>query len=290
MARRRSLLHLTLLTLHTVAEMREASRVARSNGNRIGFVPTMGALHAGHAALIDRARGDCDFVVVSVFVNPTQFDRADDLAAYPRTLDTDVALCAARGADVVFAPSASEMYPDGTRSSLRAGDVGEVLEGASRPGHFDGVATIVARLLGAVEPDVAYFGRKDYQQTLVVRRMVSSEDIPVILEVLPTVRDDDGLALSSRNARLSTRDRERALAIPRGLTAASRLFDTGVVDPGAIVGAVRDELSRADIAIDYVVVADPDSLDPLESCRAGAVVLLAAEVGGVRLIDNVILG
>ncbi|MFM8562941.1 MAG: pantoate--beta-alanine ligase [Acidimicrobiia bacterium] len=276
--------------MHTVAEMREASRVARADGHRIGFVPTMGALHAGHAALIDRARTECGMVVVSVFVNPTQFDRADDLAAYPRTLDIDAAVCATHGTDVVFAPSANEMYPDGPRASLRAGDLGVQLEGASRPGHFDGVATIVARLLDAVEPDVAYFGRKDYQQTLVVRHMIASEGIPTVVEVLPTVRDHDGLALSSRNIRLSPGDRERALAIPRGLISASRLFDNGVIETDAIVRAVREELSRADIGIDYVVIVDPDSLAPLATARVGAVVLVAATVAGVRLIDNVILG
>lgn len=289
MARRRAFLQLTLRIIHTIDEMRASSRSVRADSRTIGFVPTMGALHAGHVALMEHASGECDHVVASIFVNPTQFDRPDDLEKYPRTLDADVEACSRAGVDVVFAPSASEMYPNGLRSNVRASSVGSILEGASRPGHFDGVATVVKLLFSAVEPDVAYFGRKDYQQTLVVRDMARDHAPDVRIDVRPTVRDADGLALSSRNVRLSADDRVRALAIPRGLDLARRMFADGISDTDSISSRVRETLTDQRLEVDYVHVGRPSDLSAVATCEAGDVILIAARVGDVRLIDNAIL-
>ena len=289
MARRRAFLQLTLRIIHTIDEMRESSRSVRAESRTIGFVPTMGALHAGHIALMEHARHECDHVVASIFVNPTQFDRLDDLEKYPRTLDADVEACSQAGVDVVFAPSANEMYPAGLRTNIRASAVGSILEGASRPGHFDGVATVVALLFSAVEPDVAFFGAKDYQQTLVVRDMARDHAPGVRIDVRPTVRDADGLALSSRNVRLSADDRVRALAIPRGLDLARRMFVDGTIDADSISSRVRETLTEQGLEVDYVHVGRPSDLSEVATCEAGDVILIAARVGDVRLIDNAIL-
>ena len=289
MARRRAFLQLTLQIIHTIDEMRASSRSVRAESRTIGFVPTMGALHAGHIALMEHARHECDHVVASIFVNPTQFDRLDDLEKYPRTLDADVEACSQAGVDVVFAPSANEMYPAGLRTDIRASAVGSILEGASRPGHFDGVATVVALLFSAVEPDVAFFGAKDYQQTLVVRDMARDHAPGVRIDVRPTVRGADGLALSSRNVRLSADDRVRALAIPRGLDLARRMFVDGTIDADSISSRVRETLSEQGLEVDYVHVGRPSDLSEVATCEAGDVILIAARVGDVRLIDNAIL-
>ncbi|MFM9036184.1 MAG: pantoate--beta-alanine ligase [Actinomycetota bacterium] len=289
MARRRAFVQLILRIIHTIDEMRASSRSVRAESRTIGFVPTMGALHAGHIALMEHARHECDHVVASIFVNPTQFDRLDDLEKYPRTLDADVEACSQAGVDVVFAPSANEMYPAGPRTNIRASSVGSILEGASRPGHFDGVATVVALLFSAVEPDVAYFGRKDYQQTLVVRDVARDHAPDVRIDVRPTVRDADGLALSSRNVRLSADDRVRALAIPRGLDLAQRLFVDGTIDADSISSRVRETLTDQGLEVDYVHVGRPSDLSAVATCEAGDVILIAARVGDVRLIDNAIL-
>ena len=289
MARRRAFLQLTLQIIHTIDEMRASSRSVRAESRTIGFVPTMGALHAGHIALMEHARHECDHVVASIFVNPTQFDRLDDLEKYPRTLDADVEACSQAGVDVVFAPSANEMYPAGLRTNIRASAVGSILEGASRPGHFDGVATVVALLFSAVEPDVAFFGAKDYQQTLVVRDMARDHAPGVRIDVRPTVRGADGLALSSRNVRLSADDRVRALAIPRGLDLARRMFVDGTIDADSISSRVRETLTEQGLEVDYVHVGRPSDLSEVATCEAGDVILIAARVGDVRLIDNAIL-
>lgn len=289
MARRRAFLQLTLRIIHTIDEMRASSRSVRAESRTIGFVPTMGALHAGHIALMEHARHECDHVVASIFVNPTQFDRLDDLEKYPRTLDADVEACSQAGVDVVFAPSANEMYPAGLRTNIRASAVGSILEGASRPGHFDGVATVVALLFSAVEPDVAFFGAKDYQQTLVVRDMARDHAPGVRIDVRPTVRGADGLALSSRNVRLSADDRVRALAIPRGLDLARRMFVDGTIDADSISSRVRETLTEQGLEVDYVHVGRPSDLSEVATCEAGDVILIAARVGDVRLIDNAIL-
>lgn len=250
----------------------------------------MGALHVGHRALIDRARLESDRVVVSIFVNPMQFESREDFDRYPTTLDADLEMCRDAGVDLVYVPTASTMYPEGFTSRVSVGPLGTVLEGRSRPGHFDGVATVVLKLLNAVQPDVAYFGRKDYQQTLVVGRMVVDLDLDVELCVVPTVREPDGLALSSRNARLSPTGRARALAIVRAISEVLRAFDDGEREPSALVATAHHELAAEGLDVDYVMIADPVDLSPAESVEPGHVLLIAAHVDGVRLIDNGILG
>lgn len=278
-------------TVRTVADLRAALAAARADGP-VGFVPTMGALHDGHAALIRHAADTCTTVVVSVFVNPTQFDDAGDLAAYPRSGDADAALAAAAGADVLFLPDAAEVYPDGTATTVRVrGPLTETLEGAHRgTGHFDGVTTVVAALFGMVQPDRAVFGAKDAQQALVVRRMVRDLHLPVQIVVCPTVRDEDGLALSSRNARLGSADRPRALAISRALAAAADAAAAGEREPAALLAAARGPLAEAGLELDYLALVDPDTLLDVTDPITGEVLLaVAARVGGVRLIDNTVL-
>ncbi|MDQ1130558.1 pantoate--beta-alanine ligase [Microbacterium sp. SORGH_AS_0888] len=275
--------------VRTVAELRAELAPHRADG--IGFVPTMGALHEGHLALLRAARDENGTVVLSIFVNPTQFGEAADLEAYPRTEDRDVALAAEAGADVVFAPSVEEMYPAGFATTVSVGGaVAETLEGALRGrSHFDGVATVVAKLLLAVQPDRAYFGAKDAQQVVVVRRMVEDLGIPVEIVARPTSRDADGLARSSRNTRLSDAERELAAALPRSLRAAQDAFADGVRDPRRLAGAVRDELAAAGLEPEYVEIVDAGSLEPIAEVVRPALLALAVRVGPVRLIDNVVL-
>jgi len=282
--------------LNVIADPAEVSRTTaalRAVGRTVVLVPTMGALHAGHMELIRRAKripGNVT-VVVSIFVNPLQFGPGEDLDRYPRDLDRDVALAAARGVDLVFAPDATEVYPGGDPAvqivPLRLADR---LCGAFRPGHFQGVLTIVAKLFLIVGPDVAIFGQKDYQQAVLVRRMVEDLDLPVRIEVAPIVREPDGLAMSSRNVYLDPEERERARAIPRGLDLAVRAFRAGETDPRRLVEIVRDELAAVPgIRPQYVELVHPDSLEPVDVANPGAVLAVAAFVGGTRLIDNVIL-
>jgi pantoate--beta-alanine ligase len=253
----------------------------------------MGALHRGHVALIDEAKRRASFVVVSVFVNPTQFGPNEDLARYPRTLDADVEKCTRAGADVVFAPSPEAMYPPGDETRVRVGATAGPLCGAHRPGHFEGVATVVAKLFAIAGPCVAVFGRKDYQQLRVITRMATDLFFPVEVVGLRTVREADGLALSSRNAYLSPVEREAARAIPRGLSEASRAFAGGERSAGALAGLARESVAAIATSIDYVDVADPDSLRVFGADdRVGdrALLALAIRVGTTRLIDNVVLG
>lgn len=273
-------------TLRTIAEVRAALKGARRDGRSIGFVPTMGALHEGHLQLIREARQQHDEVVVSIFVNPTQFDDPGDLAAYPRVEASDAEAAAGAGADLLFAPSAAEMYPDGFASTVHVGGPTDVLEGASRPGHFDGVATVVCKLLNIVGPDIAYFGQKDAQQLAVVRRMVADLNLPVEIEAVPTVRDPDGLALSSRNARLAPADRQRALALSRALRAAERAVADGRVEAGDVLGAARAEFTAAGVEPDYVELVDPTTFASVPAVNGNALLAVAARVGDVRLIDN----
>jgi pantoate--beta-alanine ligase len=271
-------------TLRTIAEMRAYVTRARGQGRTIGLVPTMGAFHAGHEALIRAARAACDEVIVSLFVNPTQFDEPTDLDAYPRTEDGDAAIAAGLGADVLFAPPVGEIYPDGFATSVRVAGLSAVLEGAERgPGHFDAVCTVVCKLFNIVAPDVAFFGQKDAQQVVVIRRMVRDLDIPVRLEIVPTVREADGLALSSRNARLGAADRERATALRRGLDAVRAAVEAGAPDPAA---AGRDTMRAAGVEPDYLALVDPDTLEPVERMDGRVLVVVAARVGPARLIDN----
>jgi pantoate--beta-alanine ligase len=275
-------------TVHAIADVRAASREARAAGRSVGLVPTMGAFHAGHAALMRAARKACDLVVVSLFVNPTQFNDPADLAAYPRTAEQDAAMAQELGVDVLWAPSAEEMYPDGFATTVTVGGLGEVLEGAARgPGHFAGVCTVVAKLFNAGEPDVAYFGQKDAQQVAVVTRMVRDLDIPVRLETLPTVREPDGLALSSRNRRLNAEDRARALALSKALNAARDAVAAGERDAERVREAALAHLGGVDA--EYLAIVDPDSFDSLARIDGRVLVAVAARVGPVRLIDNILL-
>ncbi len=263
-----------------------AVRAAVAGAGRVGLVPTMGAFHEGHLSLIRAARESCDLVVVWLFVNPTQFNEAADLANYPRDEDRDAALAAESGADVLFAPPVEEVYPAGFATTVTVSGIADVLEGAHRPGHFAGVATVVAKMLNMVGPDVAYFGAKDAQQVAVVRRMVADLNIPVTIDVLPIVREPDGLAMSSRNVRLDADQRRRATALHRGLAAARDAAAAGEPDAGTLASIVVDELARESITAEYVAVLDPDTFEPVARVERPALIALAARVGPVRLIDN----
>ena len=279
--------------LRTVAELRTLLAAARSGGNSIGLVPTMGFFHEGHLSLMRRARTDTDVVVVSLFVNPAQFAPGEDLDAYPRDEERDRRLAEGAGVDVLFAPPLEEVYPDGFATTVTVRDLTEMLEGdqAQRGAvHFQGVTTVVTKLFNMVGPDVAYFGQKDAQQALVIRKLVRDLDIPVRIEVCPTIRDADGLALSSRNAYLSPEERERALSLSRALRAAEAAVAGGTRDAAAVVAAARDELDRAGVEPDYLQIRSATDLSPVERVNGSALLAVAARVGRARLIDNAILG
>jgi len=275
----------------TSAELRAAVAAARSGDAVVGFVPTMGALHAGHRALLAAARRECGFVVASVFVNPLQFGPTEDLGTYPRDRDGDLAVLEADGVDLAFLPGEREVWPAPPEVRLHVGALGERLEGAWRPGHLDGVATVVAKLLHLVGPSRAYFGQKDAQQLAVVRRMVADLAFPNEVVACPTVREPDGLAVSSRNAYLSAEERARATVLYRSLDAGRAAFTAGERDPAA-VEAAADELLAAvrGVEVDYVALVEPDGFEPAKQAEAGQVLAVAARVGRTRLIDNVILG
>ncbi|WP_437725712.1 pantoate--beta-alanine ligase [Sorangium sp. So ce861] len=274
-------------------ELRRACERARAAGRRVGVVPTMGALHAGHLALIAEARRRADFVAVTVFVNPTQFGAGEDLARYPRTLERDRAACAEAGAAGVFAPEVDAMYPPGEETRVRVGATAAPLCGVHRPGHFEGVATVVTKLLALAGPCVAVFGRKDYQQLQVIRRLVADLLLPVEVVGSATVREPDGLAMSSRNAYLSPEQRSAARAIPLALAEACRAFARGERRPAALLGPARARLAAVATSIDYVDLADPESLAiRSEEAAIGdrALLAVAVRLGTARLIDNVVLG
>jgi len=263
---------------------------ARAAGRRIGFVPTMGALHEGHLTLVDEARRRSDAVVMSVFVNPLQFGPSEDFDRYPRDLERDRALAAGRGVDLLFVPSAATMYPPGADTRVVPGPAGERWEGAARPGHFAGVLTVVAKLLHLVEPDVACFGQKDIQQATLIRHMVRDLDLPVELAVLPTVREADGLALSSRNVYLAPAERHDALALSRGLRAARAAWQAGARSGPALEARIERELNAAGaLRADYIAAIDPEHLERVDEALAGTILAVAARVGRLRLIDNLIL-
>lgn len=264
-------------------------RAAVAGAGRVGLVPTMGAFHEGHLSLVRAARAACDLVVVWLFVNPTQFNEAADLAAYPRDEERDAALAAACGADILFAPTVEEVYPAGYATTVTVAGIADVLEGAQRPGHFAGVATVVAKMFNMVGPDVAFFGAKDAQQVAVVRRMVADLDLPVEIEVLPTVREPDGLAMSSRNVRLGPDDRRRAAALHRGLSTARDAVAAGLRDPVAVAAVVERVLAGEGLTAEYIAVVDPGSFAPVTSVDRPALVALAVRVGPVRLIDNMVV-
>jgi pantoate--beta-alanine ligase len=277
-------------TVRTVAEVRGALAPHRAAAASVGLVPTMGGFHDGHLSLIQRARSECDVLVVSLFVNPTQFDDPRDLEAYPRDEGRDAELAAQNGVDYLFAPTPRELYPDGFATTVSVGRLSETLEGAHRgPRHFDGVVTVVTKLLNIVGPDVAYFGQKDAQQALVVRRLVADLNIPVRVEVCPTVREQDGLAMSSRNVRLTGADRLRAAALHQALATLQDAIEEGERDPGALRDRALAELARADITPEYLELVAPDTLEPVSSLEVPVLAVVAARVGDTRLIDNVIL-
>jgi len=266
------------------AAMRREVLAARAAGRRIGFVPTMGSLHAGHASLVDEARRECDDVVVSIFVNPLQFGPSEDFDRYPRCLDGDVALLARHGVRWIHTPPTAAVYPPGHATRIVVAGPAEPFEGTLRPGHFSGVATVVCRLFQAVPADVAYFGAKDWQQTLVVRRMVADLGLPIDIRVCPTLREADGLAMSSRNAYLTTDERRRAVGLSAALGRAAELWAAGA-DVAAIEAAMRELIGGHGIAVDYAAVVDADSLTPVAPGRE-AVAIVAGRLNATRLIDN----
>ena len=271
--------------------MRAWSQARRASGATLAVVPTMGALHAGHLALIEEARRHASVVIVSIFVNPIQFDRAGDFARYPRTFEDDLDACRAVGVHAVYAPSADVMYPQGFQTRVVPGELAESLEGAMRPGHFEGVTTVVTKLLTATVPDVAVFGLKDYQQLAIVRRMVADLDLGVEIVGTPTVREPDGLALSSRNVRLSRDDRAAAVVIPSALRDAAESYANGVHDAARLHDVVTRRLQLEPRAkVEYVAVVDAATLEPLTNVDRPAVILTAVWFGDVRLIDNRLFG
>jgi pantoate--beta-alanine ligase len=280
-----------VIDLTTIPDLKGWVRARRREGRRIGLVPTMGYLHQGHLALVDEARRRADVVILSIFVNPLQFGPMEDLARYPRDLVRDRRLAEDRGVDALFLPSEAVMYPPGSETRVAPGRTADRWEGVARPGHFGGVLTVVAKLFHLVEPDVACFGRKDVQQAVVVRQMVRDLDWPIELAVVPTVREPDGLALSSRNAYLDPEQRQRATALSGALQEAHVAWRGGERSPKAIEARVRRFLGAfPDVQVEYIAVADPQALAPVSEAQATTVVALAARVGLTRLIDNILLG
>jgi pantoate--beta-alanine ligase len=281
---------------NTIPALREATRPLRAGGRPLALVPTMGALHAGHLSLVRAARAavqaEGGAVAVSIFVNPAQFGPNEDFSRYPRTLEADCRLLEAEGVDFVFAPSAAEMYPGGAPgTTIHVSGISERLDGASRPGHFDGVATVVAKLFHIIEPQRAFFGQKDAAQVAVLRAMVRDLNFPVELIVCPTVREADGLALSSRNRYLSAAEREQALALSRSLRLVYAMHADGETGPAALMAAARDRLTAQPLVrVDYIEAVDPLTLLPVETAGPGTLFAMAAWVGATRLIDNVLLG
>lgn len=277
-------------TLRTIAELKAALAQPRREGRRIGLVPTMGALHDGHLSLMRRARSECDEVVVSLFVNPTQFNQSSDLAAYPRDEARDAVAAADQGVDYLFAPSPDEIYPDGFATTVSISGITEVLEGEHRGReHFEGVATVVSKLFNIVAPEVAYFGQKDAQQTVVIRRLVRDLNLPVQIEICPTIREPDGLAMSSRNGRLNAAERQRATALYQALATAQVLVAAGETDVGTILAAAGTELEYPEVKVEYLQIVNPETLQPMTSVGGPALALVAAWVGQTRLIDNQLL-
>jgi pantoate--beta-alanine ligase len=280
---------MSVRVFESIAGVRSALLAARRRGQTIGFVPTMGALHAGHGRLIEEARRETDVVVVSIFVNPVQFDREDDYELYPRDLARDLTFCGASGADVVFAPTIQEMYPGPQRAFVEVTHLTEHLCGRFRPGHFRGVATVVMKLLNIIQPDRTYFGDKDTQQLAVVRRMIRDLNLPVEIVLVPTVREADGLALSSRNQHLDAEDRRVAAALYRALCAAQERIASGASAPEEIKGDVLAALEGQDrLRVEYVEIVDPEEMQPVDQITAPVRVAAAIWVGSTRLIDNVL--
>lgn len=276
-------------TVETVADLRRVCDEARAAGRRVGFVPTMGFFHAGHRSLMERARSDTDLVVVSLFVNPTQFGPGEDLDAYPRDLDADTRLAEAVGVDVLFVPTVAEMYPGGApRTTVHVAGLTDAMCGAARPTHFDGVTTVVAKLFAMVGPCRAYFGRKDFQQVAVVRRMVADLDLPVEVIGAPLLREADGLALSSRNAYLTAAERAVAPTLHGALLDAAAMIRAGERDPAVVRDAITTAVQEP-FELEYVEIRDVDDLEPRESLVGSSVIAVAARLGRARLIDNIVV-
>jgi pantoate--beta-alanine ligase len=274
----------------TLVALRAHVASARRRGRSIGFVPTMGALHDGHMSLVRQAKGRCDFVVVSLFVNPTQFVAGEDYGNYPRTMEADVALCAAEGAELVFAPSVEQMYSPTAATTVHVARLTEPLCGRHRPGHFDGVTTVVAKLFNIVQPDVAFFGQKDAQQAIVIRKMATDLDMPVEVVVCPTVRESDGLAMSSRNRYLDPERRRQALSLSRALHEARRAIEAGQRDAAAVAGQIRETLRAAGpCTIDYVEIVHSETLEAVAEIAGPVLIALAVRIGAARLIDNLVV-
>jgi pantoate--beta-alanine ligase len=275
---------------YTIEEMRTACRAARSGGKRFGLVPTMGALHEGHASLVRAAKASCHLVAASIFVNPTQFGPNEDLAKYPRPFDRDRNLLEKEGIDLLFAPSAEEMYPAGVTTWVTVEGLSGKLDGRSRPGHFRGVATVVAKLFHIVEPDAAFFGQKDAAQLAIIRRMVRDLNFAVEIVACPIVRDADGLAMSSRNAYLDAQQRKQAPVLHRALMCVKKSWEAGERDAKKLLAAGREEIAaEKSVRLDYLEIVDPATLDAVETAISGALVAVAAFVGPTRLIDNILL-
>ena len=274
----------------TIDEMRATSRAARHSGKCLGLVPTMGALHEGHLSLVRAAKAKCDAVATSIFVNPLQFGPTEDLAKYPRTFDHDVQLLEKECVDILFAPTPAEMYTPGAVTYVTVEGLSDKLCGKSRPGHFRGVATVVAKLFHIVEPDLAFFGQKDAAQCTVIRRMVRDLNLPIEISVCPIVREPDGLAMSSRNVYLSPQDRKSATVLNRSLTEVKQRFDQGERNPTALIKAAKKVLAQEPtVRLDYFEIVDPSTLDPAPKLTGPALVAVAALVGTTRLIDNILL-
>jgi pantoate--beta-alanine ligase len=279
-----------MLVLHTIAETRTACARIRLAGKTLGLVPTMGALHEGHLSLVRAAQASCGAVAVSIFVNPTQFGPKEDFASYPRTLEEDCRTLEAAGVDLVFAPSVQEMYPNGASTFVEVTGLSDRLDGASRPGHFRGVATVVAKLFNIFTPEHAFFGQKDAAQVAVLRKMVRDLRFGVELDVCPIVREPDGLAMSSRNRNLSKEERSQALVLSRALAAVQRLVQGGEHDSARLLAeALRVFAGEPTVQVDYCRIVDPDTLEDIPNVGKGALVAVAARVGTTRLIDNLLL-
>ena len=281
---------LLLKIFTSIGEMRAGCCVARSAGRRLGFVPTMGALHEGHLSLVRAAKASCDVAAASIFVNPTQFGPNEDLEKYPRSFERDRELLKREGVELLFVPSVEEMYPAGAGTWVTVEELSGKLDGRSRPGHFRGVTTVVAKLFHIVEPDAAFFGQKDAAQLAIIRRMVRDLNLVVEIVACPIVREPDGLAMSSRNAYLDSQQRKQALALHRSLIRVQQLAGAGEPDAAKLAAAGREEFNQGAVRLDYFEIVDPESLDPLENVSNGALVAVAAFVGSTRLIDNVLLG
>lgn len=276
--------------IRSIKAMSKAARDVRLRGRTAGFVPTMGAFHQGHLSLIRRCRRENDITVVSIFVNPLQFGQGEDFNRYPRPLRRDAGLCRREGVDILFCPQAKEMYPQGYKTYVELEDLSNILCGAFRPGHFQGVATVVAKLFNIVAADTAYFGQKDAQQAIIIKRMAADLNFSTRIKVLPTVREKDGLALSSRNIYLSRQERKDALVLPEALRLGANLIKSGLRDTAKIINRISALIrKKAAVKIDYIAITHPGTLEPLKKIRGACLIALAVRIGKTRLIDNIIV-